>query len=57
MLEEIVKVRQTELLRSARTIERRMEWEQISRVERLERALKLARGRLRNQPALSPQAK
>jgi hypothetical protein len=36
-----------------RMIEHRMQWEQISRVDRLERALKAARGKLTFLPNLS----
>ena len=57
MLEEIINARQTELRLSARRIEHRMEWEQIFKIERLERALRLARVRLRMPPSLSAQAK
>ena len=53
MLQEIAAARETELRLSARKIEHSMEWEQIFKIERLERALRLARVRLRTLPTLS----
>ena len=46
MLEIIVRARQDELATQSRRIEQRMEWEQLSTIARLERALKAARSRV-----------
>ena len=56
MFNEIMRARQTELHVAETTITHRMTWEQLSRVDRLERALKKARGRLQILPNLAPKA-
>ncbi len=56
MLPELVNARQQELKALEPQINQRMAWSQIVRVERLERALKAARGKLQVLPALSPKA-
>ncbi len=56
MLPELVNARMQELQALETQINQRMAWSQIVRVERLERALKAARGRLQVLPALSPKA-
>ncbi|GMV85522.1 MAG: hypothetical protein AMXMBFR80_13770 [Dehalococcoidia bacterium] len=56
MLPELANARQLELKVLETQINQRMAWSQIARVERLERALKAARGRLQVLPALSPKA-
>lgn len=53
MLEELVHAHLTEYKVSGRTIEQRVAWEQLSRIERLERALKTARAKMFPMPALS----
>ncbi|MBK6318880.1 MAG: hypothetical protein IPI33_08970 [Dehalococcoidia bacterium] len=57
MYEELLRARQSDLALATRTIERRIEWEQLLRIDRLERALKVARGRLHLQPTFSVGAK
>lgn len=54
MLTELVNARQAELRIAETRIAHRMTWAQIVRVERLERALKVARGRLQMLPTLFP---
>jgi hypothetical protein len=56
MFPELVHARQTELRVAETQIAHRMAWAQIVRVERLERALKVARGRLQMLPTLFPKA-
>ncbi len=56
MMEEMMNARLTELRVSDRTISQRMAWEQVSRIDRLERALKMARGKLQVLPTLSAKA-
>ncbi len=56
MLPELVNARQQELQVLETQINQRMAWSQIVRVERLERALKAARGKLQVLPTLSPKA-
>jgi hypothetical protein len=56
MLAELVNARQAELRVAETRIAHRMTWAQIVRVERLERALNVARGRLQMLPALFPKA-
>lgn len=46
MLEDIVRARQDELATLSRTINQRMEWDQLSKIARLESALKAARSRI-----------
>jgi hypothetical protein len=46
MLQEMMNMRMAELAAAGRTISQRMEVERFSRVDRLERALRSARGRL-----------
>jgi hypothetical protein len=53
MLEEVMNAHLTELKVSSRKIEHRAAWEQVSRIERLERALKSARGRMSVLPTFS----
>ena len=53
MLNELVNARQTELQIAGRQIQRRMEWDQLSRIDRLERALEAARGKMRVWPTFS----
>jgi len=53
MLNELINARQTELQIAGRQIERRMEWDQLSRIDRLERALKAARGKMQFLPTFS----
>lgn len=57
MFEEFVNARQTEVRLAARKAEQRMEWEQFFRIDRLERALSSAKGRLQIQPKFSAEAK
>lgn len=56
MLPELMNARQDELRAFETQIAHRMTWAQITRVERLERALKIARGKLQVLPTLSPKA-
>lgn len=56
MFPELVNARQAELRVAETQIAHRMAWAQIVRVERLERALKVARGRLQMLPTLFPKA-
>ena len=56
MYYEMMNARITELRVAETTINNRMMWEQVSRIERLERALKMARGRLQFLPTLSAKA-
>ncbi|MCL4240764.1 MAG: hypothetical protein KJ048_05365 [Dehalococcoidia bacterium] len=56
MLTELVNARQAELRVQETQIAHRMAWSQIVRVERLERALRIARGRLQLLPTLFPKA-
>ena len=51
MLEEMLNARRMELRVQARDIHHRMEWHELSRIDKLERALKAARGRLSMLPA------
>jgi hypothetical protein len=53
MFEELVNAHLTDLKVSGRKIEQRMAWENTSKIERLERALKSARGRMGMLPNLS----
>ena len=53
MLAELINARQTELQLAGRQIERRMEWDHLSRIDRLERALKVARGKMQFMPNFS----
>ena len=46
MYEELANAHQTNLKLAERTIEHRLSWEQISKIDRLERALSTARGKL-----------
>jgi hypothetical protein len=46
MYEEIVNAHQMNLKVNERTIEHRLSWVEISKIERLERALSTARGKL-----------
>lgn len=46
MLELLARAKQDELVAQTRIINQRIQWEQVSRVTRLERALKAARGRI-----------
>ena len=46
MLEEMMNARQAEMRVAARAIYQRMEYHQLSRIERLERALRSARDRV-----------
>jgi hypothetical protein len=57
MFEEFVNARQTEVRLATRQAEQRMEWEQFFRIDRLERALRSAKGRLQIQPRFSAEAK
>jgi hypothetical protein len=52
MLEEIMNARQSDLRVAAKTIEHRITWEQMFRIERLERALSAAKGRLQFLPGV-----
>lgn len=56
MYEEMMNARLTELRVAEKTITNRMMWEQVSRIDRLERALKMARGKLQILPTLSAKA-
>lgn len=56
MYPELMNARLTELRVAETKINNRMAWEQVSRIDRLERALKIARGKLQLLPALSPKA-
>jgi hypothetical protein len=53
VLEENMNANISNFRNAQRMIEHRMQWEQISRVDRLERALKAARGKLTFLPNLS----
>ena len=53
MMEELMKAHLTELRVTTRKIEHRAAWEQVSRIERLENALKAARGRINLLPTFS----
>jgi hypothetical protein len=57
MYEELLASRKSDILLATRTIDRRIEWEQLMQVDRLERALKTARGKLHFLPTLSAEAK
>lgn len=57
MYEELLASRKSDILLATRTIDRRIEWEQLMQVDRLERALKRARGKLNFLPTLSAEAK
>jgi hypothetical protein len=57
MFEEFVNARQTEVRLATRKAEQRMEWEQFFQIDRLERALRSARGRLQVHPRFSAEAK
>jgi len=46
MYEELARARTNELRASEQTINHRMRWAEISTIERLEKALRVARGRL-----------
>lgn len=46
MLQEMMNAHEAEMRVAARAITQRMEYHQFSRIERLERALRSARGRL-----------
>ncbi|MCC7089368.1 MAG: hypothetical protein M9925_09075 [Chloroflexi bacterium] len=56
MLLELANARQAELRVAETRIAHRMTWAQIARVDRLERALKVAQGRLQMLPTLFPKA-
>ncbi len=56
MLHELVNARQAELRVAETRIAHRMAWSQIVRVERLERALTIARSRLQVLSTLFPKA-
>jgi hypothetical protein len=56
MYEEMINARLTELRVADKTISQRMMWEQVSRIDRLERALKMARVKLQFLPTLSAKA-
>jgi hypothetical protein len=56
MLPELMNARQDELRAFEKQITHRMAWAQIMRVERLERALRIARGKLQVLPTLYPKA-
>ncbi|HMO55296.1 MAG TPA: hypothetical protein PJ994_12385 [Tepidiformaceae bacterium] len=56
MLHEIAQSRINELRAAETAIAHRMAWENISRMERLERALKTVRGRLQNIPNVTAKA-
>lgn len=53
MLEELMKARLSDIQVAETRINKRMEWEQMFQVERLERALTVARGKLNILPTLS----
>ena len=53
MYQELVNAHLTDLRVSSRKIERRMEWAQVSHIEKLERALTNARVKLHMLPNLS----
>lgn len=56
MYHELMNARITELRVAEKTIGQRMAWEQVSQIDRLERALKMARGKLQILPTLSAKA-
>lgn len=56
MYNELMTARINELRVSETKIANRMAWEQVSRIDRLERALKMARGKLQILPTLSAKA-
>lgn len=56
MYHELMNARLTELAVCETKIANRMAWEQVSRIERLERALKMARGKLQLLPTLTVKA-
>lgn len=51
MLQELARARQVELLANARKITTMAAWEEISRLERLQRSVRAARARLGLLPA------
>ncbi len=53
MLEELLNARLSDLKVSETEINHRMEWEQLFQIERLERALSVAKGKLNLLPTLS----
>jgi|GEM_PF-2736447 len=53
MLEELMNAHIVELKASGRKIEHRAAWEQVSRIDRLERALKTAKSRISIVPTFS----
>lgn len=58
ILQEMSNVRQRELAAAAQTISHRVEWDRVSRVERLETALRAAKNRLPwNNPPISAKAR
>ncbi len=56
MYTELMNARLTELRVAEPRINQRMAWEQFTRIDRLERALKMARGKLQILPTLSAKA-
>lgn len=56
MYTELMNSRLSDLRVAETTIANRMAWEQVSRIDRLERALKMARGKLQILPTLSVKA-
>ncbi len=57
LLPELFQAHQAELAVSARTIDQRIEWHQVSRVEKLEAALRAARVHLPwNNPGITAKA-
>lgn len=57
IFEEMSNARQRELDAAAQTISHRIEWERVSRIERLETALRAARKRLPwHNPSISAKA-
>jgi len=56
MYEQLVNAHVSNLEVARHTIEHRMEWNELSRMDRLERALRTTRSRLRMLPTLNTEA-
>ena len=56
MYQELINARRTDLHTAQHTINQRMEWAELNRMDRLERALKTVKSRLQMLPNLKPEA-
>lgn len=56
MFQELISARNSELLVASHVIEQRMAWAELSKLDRLERALKTVKGRLQMLPYMRPEA-